>query len=67
MEFFKTAIQDSIEAEAAKYHNKERRQSSFCLAKVPLFVIFLETKKNLKMPKKNLNLKEKKNMVKIFS
>ena len=28
--------QDSIEVEAAKHYNKERRQSSFCLAKVPL-------------------------------
>ena len=37
MEFFKIEIQDSIEAEAAKYHNKERRQSSFCLAKVPVY------------------------------
>ena len=29
--------QDSIEVEAAKHYNKERRQSSFCLAKVPLY------------------------------
>ena len=60
-EFLKTAIQDSIEAEAAKYHNKERRQSSFCLAKVPLLVIFWKPKK--KEPK---NAKDKLKSVNIF-
>ena len=29
-----TLFQDSIEVEAAKHFNKDRRQSSFCLAKV---------------------------------
>ena len=29
-----TLSQDSIEVEAAKHFNKDRRQSSFCLAKV---------------------------------